>query len=118
MNLKQAPDGYCIFSHPKKDTSTQNTNFVVSLSDPSTYAMLATLTGPIKIPPSTNTTTRGQIRQQITTLNLTPHTRSILGRTYSQLFTDLDITQLNTSLRPLRYSKTKGLKGRLGDKMI
>ena len=61
MNLKQAPDGYCIFSHPKKDTSTQNTNFVVSLSDPSTYEMLATLADPMKAPLSTNTTTRGQI---------------------------------------------------------
>ncbi len=81
-NLKQAPDGSYILTHPKKDTSTLNTNFVVSLSDPSAYAMLATLTDIIKIPLPINTTTRGQIRQQITNLNLTPHTRSILGRTY------------------------------------
>jgi len=77
---------------PKKDTSSQNTNFVVSLSDPSAYAMLAILTGHVKAPLPTNTTTRGQIRQQITTVNLTPHTRSILGRTYSQLLADPNIT--------------------------
>ena len=43
--------------------------------------MLAILTNPIKIPLHNNTTTRGQIRQHITTLNLTPHTKSILGWT-------------------------------------
>jgi hypothetical protein len=79
--------------------------------------MLATLTDHIKTPLPTNTTTRGQTRQQITTLNLTPYTRSILGRTYAQLLTDPDITQLNTNLTPLRYNQTKGLTGRPSDKM-
>jgi hypothetical protein len=116
-NLKQAPDGSYIITHPKKDTYTQNTNFVVSLSDPTAYAMLAALTDPIKIPLPTNTTTRGQIRQQITTLNITPHTRNVLGRTYAQLLTDPDITQLNTNLAPLRYNQTKGFSGRPNDKM-
>ena len=91
-SLKQAPDGSYIISPPKKVTSTQNTNFVFSLSDPIAYAMLATLTDPIKIPLPTNTTTRGQIQQKITTLNLTPHTRSIIGRTYAQLLIDPYIT--------------------------
>ena len=104
MNLKQAPDGSYILAHHEKDTSTQNTNFVISLSDPSTYAMLATLADLIKIPLSTNTTTRGQIRQLIPTQGLTPHTRSIFGRTYSQFLTDSDITQLNTNLTHLRYN--------------
>jgi hypothetical protein len=56
-NLKHALDGSFILTHPKKDTSTPNTDFVVSLSDPSAFAMLATLTDPIKIPLSTNATT-------------------------------------------------------------
>ncbi len=79
--------------------------------------MLATLTDSIKIPLSTNPTTRGQIRQQIAALNLTPHTIIILGRTYAQLLTDPDITQLNTDLTPLRYNQMKGLTGRPSDKM-
>jgi hypothetical protein len=115
--LKQARDRSYILSHPKKDTSTQNTNFFVSLSDPAAYAMLATLADPLKIPLPTITTTQGQIRQHITTLNLTLHTRNILGRTCNQLFTDPEITQLNTSLTPLRYNKTKGLTGRPIDKI-
>jgi hypothetical protein len=115
--LKQAPDGAYIMSHPKKDTSTQNTNFVISLTEPTAYAMLATLTDPIKTPLPTNTTTRGQTRQQITTLNLTPHTRSILGRTYAQLLTVPDITHLNINLTPLRYNRTKGLTDMPNDKM-
>ena len=117
MNQGHAPIGSYILAHPKKDTSTQNTNFVVSLSDPSAYAMLATLADPSKVPLSTSTTTRGQIRQQITTLNLTTYTRSIIGRTYSQLLTDSNITQLNTNLPPLRYNQTKGLTCRPNDKM-
>ena len=115
--LKQAPDGAYILTHPKKDTSTQNTNFVIYLAEPTAYAMLATLTDPIKTPLPTNTTTRGQTRQQITTLNLTPHTRSILGRTYAQLLTVTDITRLNINLTPLRYNQTRGLTGRPSAKM-
>ena len=119
-NLKHAPYGSYILAHPhpKKDTSTHNTNFIVSLADPSAYAMLATLADPIKVPLSTNTSTRGQIRQQITTLNLAAHTRSILDRTYSPLLTDPNITQLNTNLLPLRYDQTKGLAGKISDKMV
>jgi hypothetical protein len=116
-NLKQAPDGSYILTHPKKDTSSQNTNFVVSRSDPSAYGMLAILDDPVKVPLPTNTSTREQIRQQITTMNLTPHTRSILGRTYSQLLTDPYITQLHTNLTPLRYNQAKGLTSRPNDKM-
>jgi hypothetical protein len=71
--------------------------------------MLATLADPIKVPLPTITTTRGQIRQQVTTLDLTAHTRSILGRTYAHLLTDPDITPLNTDLPPLQYNQTKGL---------
>jgi hypothetical protein len=78
--------------------------------------MLATLADPIKVPLHTNTTM--QIRQQITTLNLTTHTRSILGRTYSQLLIDPDITQLNTNLPPLEYNQTKGLTCRPNDTMV
>ncbi len=81
--MKQAPDGSYILAHPKKNKSTQNTYFVVSLDDPTAYAMLATLADPTKVTLLTSTTTQGQIRQHITTLNLTAHTRSILGRTYA-----------------------------------
>ncbi len=79
--------------------------------------MLAILTDPIKVPLPTNTTTRGQIRQHIITLNLTPHTRSILGRTYSQLLTDPHINQLNTNLTSLGYNQTKALTDRPSDQM-
>jgi len=79
--------------------------------------MLATLTEPIKVTLPTNTTTRGQIRQHITTLDLTTHARSILGHTYAQLLADPDITQLNTNLPSLQYNYTKGLAGRSSDRM-
>jgi hypothetical protein len=115
--LKHAPDGSYILAHPKKDTSTQTTNFVVSIADPAAYAMLATLTEPIKVTLPTSTTNLGQIRQQITTLNLKAHTRSILGRTYAELLAEHDITQLDNKLTPLQYNMTKGLIGRPKDKI-
>ena len=78
---------------------------------------MATLTDPTNVTLSTNTITRGQIRQQIATLNLMAHTRSILGRTYAQLLVDPDITQLNNNLTPLQYKQTKELIGRPSDKI-
>ena len=59
-NLRQTPDGSYILAHPKKNTSTQITKIGMSLLDLTTYATLATLTDPIKVPLSTNTTTREQ----------------------------------------------------------
>ena len=79
--------------------------------------MMATLTNSTKVTLSTNTITKGQIRHQIATLNLTAHTRSILGRTYAQLQTDPDITRLNNNLAPLQYNQTKDLIGRTNDKI-
>jgi hypothetical protein len=110
-NLKQAPDGSFILTHQKKDTSTQATNNIISLADPTTYAMMATLTGPTKVTLPHQHHHQSQVRHQIATLNLTAHTRSVLGRTYAQLLADPDITQLNNSLTPLQYNQTKGLIG-------
>jgi hypothetical protein len=84
---------------------------------PAAYAMMATLADLIKVTLPTSTMTRGQIRQQIATINLAAHARSILDMTYGQLLTDPDITQLNTNIPPLHYSQTKGLTCRPNDKM-
>jgi len=45
--LKSAPDGSFIISQNRKPSSSQNTNFVISLPDPEAYALLATLDLPI-----------------------------------------------------------------------
>ncbi len=47
--LKRAPDGSCILAHQKRDTSTQATNYIISVADPTVYAMLAILTDPTKV---------------------------------------------------------------------
>jgi hypothetical protein len=99
--LKQAPNGSFILAHEMTDTSTHTTNYIISMTNPAAYAMLSTLIDPIKVTLSTNTITRGKIRHQMATLNLTAHTRGILGRTYAQLLVDPDITQLNNNLKPL-----------------
>jgi hypothetical protein len=56
------------------------------LDDPYSYAMLATLEGPIRIQLHTLITIRGTNHSQVIHLNINPHTRNILGRTYHQLF--------------------------------
>jgi hypothetical protein len=79
--FRAAPDGAYILSHAKKDNSTQNTNFVVSIEDPAAYAMMATQNDPNKTTLNITTTSRGQT-QQITAINITTHTRSVIGRNY------------------------------------
>ena len=101
----------------KKDNSTHNTNFVVSIEDPAAYAMMATQNDPIKTTLNTNTTSRGQTRQQITPINITAHTRSILGRNSWQLLTNPDITMLNATTTPLMYNYAKRLTGRPSKKI-
>ena len=115
--LKRARDGSFILAHQKRDTSTQATNYIISMDDPTVHAMLATQTDPTKVTLPTSTIFRGQTRHQIATLNLTAHTKSILGRTYAQLLTDPDITHLNNSLPLLQYNQTKGLTGKPSDKI-
>jgi hypothetical protein len=115
--LRAAPDGAYILSHAKKDNSTQHTNFFVSIEDPSAYAMLASQNDSIRMTLNTTTTSRVQTRQQITPVNITAHTKSVLGRNYWQLLTNPDITQLNATTNPLRYNQTKGLTGRPSEKI-
>jgi len=116
--LQAALDCSYMLSHAKKDTFSQHTNLAISLSGPVAYAMLAILADPDKISLLTNTTTRGQIRQQIATTNFTTHTSSILGRTYWQILTDPDIIQLSANTPPLHYNLTKGLTCRPSDTMV
>ena len=79
--LRAAPDGAYILSRAKQDSSTQLTNFIISIEDPVAYAMLATKNDSVKTTLNTITTSRGQTRQQITHIKITAHTRSVLGRT-------------------------------------
>jgi hypothetical protein len=98
-----------------KDISSQHTNFVISMADPTPYGMLATQNDPIETDHYTTTTSRGHTRQQITSINIIAHTMNVLGRAYRQLLTIPDITQLNVTAPPLRYNQTKGLTGRPSD---
>ena len=82
-----------------------------------TYGMLATQNDPVKTTLNTNTTSRGQPPQQITPINITTHTRSVLGRTYWQLLTNPNITHLNATTTPIRYNRAKGLVGRSSEKI-
>jgi hypothetical protein len=80
--LRAAPDGSFIISHAKKDISSQHANFVISMVDPTAYAILSTQNDPIKTSLDTTTTSRGQIKRKVTSINIKSHTMSVLGRTY------------------------------------
>jgi hypothetical protein len=79
--------------------------------------MLAAQFEPVRVTLQTHTSFRGQSHPHVVTMNVTAHTRSILGRNYWQLLTDPAITQLDPSVAPLRYLTTKGLIGKPSDKM-
>ena len=80
--LRAAPEGAYILSHAKKDNSTHDINFVVSIEDPSAYTMLANQNDPIRTTINTTTTGRGKTWQQITPINIIAYNKSILGRNY------------------------------------
>ncbi len=84
--LQPAPDGSYIIPHQKRNTTTTTTQYVISLDDPFAYAMLATLEGPIRIQLHTLINIRGTNHSEIVYIQINPHTKSTLGRTYHQLF--------------------------------
>jgi len=83
--LLPTPDGAYIISHLRKEISTQQTIFVISLANPRAHAMLATIDTPIKIRLHTTIIIAGSHHQQIVHIQLNPHNRSILGRAYLAL---------------------------------
>jgi hypothetical protein len=116
-HLKPAPDGSYIISQPRRNNSSQPTNFIISPADEHTYALLTTLDGPVKVKLQTTITIAGSHHQQIVQLNLNPHSRSILGRAYCSLFQN-NLTQAIQPNIPLpQFHETKGLTGRRMDKI-
>jgi hypothetical protein len=58
--MQSAPDGSFIISQNRKPSSSQNTNFGISLLDPVAYALFAMLDSPIQLHLNTHITIRGQ----------------------------------------------------------
>ncbi len=58
--LQSAPDGSFIISQIRKPSSSHNTNFVISLPDPATYALLVTLDAPIQLHLDIHVTIHGE----------------------------------------------------------
>jgi hypothetical protein len=79
--LRASSDGSFILSRAKKNISSQHTNFAISMEDSTAYAMLATQNDSIKTGLHITTTSRGQTKQKIIYINITAHTKSVLGRT-------------------------------------
>jgi hypothetical protein len=115
--LLPTPDGAYIISHLRKDTSTQQTSFVISIDNPQAYAMLATTDTPIKKRLPTTITIAGSQHQQIAHIQLNPHNRSILGRAYLALFQNPLTQSMNPDLSMPTVHPTKGLTGRRTTKM-
>ena len=84
--LIPTPDGSYIILHLRKDTSSQLTNFVISMVNPHTYAMITTMDTPFKIRLPTTITIAGSHHQHIVHIQLNPHSRSILGKACIGLF--------------------------------
>jgi len=63
--LKPVPDGAYIIPHQRRNSPTNNTHYIISLEDPHSYVMLATLEGPIRIQLHTLINIRGTNHAQI-----------------------------------------------------
>jgi hypothetical protein len=116
--LRPTPDGSYIIPHQKRNTTTNTTQYVVSLDDPTAYAMLATLDGPVRIQLNTLINIRGTNHSQVVYIQINPHTRSILGRTYHQLFLTPGTQDLAPTVTLPTYNLTKGITGRRYDKLL
>ena len=81
------------------------------------YAMLATLEGPIRTQLRTLITIRGTSHSQIKHIQINPHPRSVLGRTYHQLYLTPGSQELAPHIPLPTYNHTKGITGRRSDKM-
>ncbi len=84
--LIPAPEGSYIISHLRKDTSSYLTNFVISMANPHTYAMITTIDTPVKIRLPTTINIAGSHHQQIVHIQFNPHNRNIFDRAYAGLF--------------------------------
>jgi hypothetical protein len=80
--------------------------------------MLATLEGPIRIQLHTLINIRGTNHSQVVYIQINPHTRSILGRTYHQLFLTPGTQDLAPNITLPTYNPTKGITGRRYDKLL
>jgi hypothetical protein len=115
--LKPAPDGAYIIPHQKRNSPTNNKRYIISLEDPQSCVMLATLEGPIRIQLHTLINIRGTNHAQIVHLQINPHTRNILGRTYHHIFLTPDTQELAPHITPPSYKPIKGITGRWADKL-
>jgi hypothetical protein len=79
--------------------------------------MLTTLEGPICTQLRTLINIRGNIHAQIEHLQINPHTRNILGRTYHQLFLTSDTQELASRITLPSYNHIKDITGRRADKL-
>jgi hypothetical protein len=115
--LLPSPDGSYIISHLRKDTSSQKTNFVISLANPQAYAMLATTDTPIKIRLPTTIIIAGSHHQQILFIQLNPQNKSILGKAYASLYQNTLTHSTNPSVPIPKVHQTKSLTCRRSEKM-
>ena len=111
--LIPTPDGLYIITYLRKDTSSQLTNFFISMASPHTYAIITTINIPIKIRLPITITIACLHHQQIVHIQLNPHNRSIMGRAYTCLFHN-PLTQNMSSTVPIpKVSQAKGLTCRV-----
>jgi hypothetical protein len=109
------PDGSYVIPHQKCDSTTYHTYYVISVDDECAYAMLATLEGPIRTELRTLINTRGNNHSKISNIQINPHTRNILGRTYRQLYITPGTQELAPNIKLPICNHVNGITCRRAD---
>ncbi len=117
IHLKPAPDGSYIRPPKKRNSTNNNTFYIISMDDEYAYAMLATLESPIRTQLYILIAIRGTNHSQIIHIQINPHTRSVLGRTYHQLYLTPGTQELAPHIPLPTFNHTKSIPGRRADKM-
>ena len=115
--LIATPYGSHIASHLRRDTSSQLSNYVISVENYHSYAMLTTTDTPVKIRLLSPITIAGSHHQQIVYIQFNTHHRIILGQAYTNRFQNPLTQNMNPTVPIPQVHPTKGLTGRRSEKM-
>ena len=117
---ERAPDGAIVLGHArskKAKHSTMQTNLVIIMQDPLAYSILATTNRTLTVSFPTTLSKRGTPTPQHSEIRLQPHSKSILGELYHDLYTSTTTHDKFPHLTPLKTTHQQGSTSLTGTRL-